>query len=94
MEAIIARCLDSAPDKRPSARELVEFMVQLPQQISLSGPGADGGSTELSSSEAHTHLMRFKPHPCAALVAQLHAPALYLGARAGWLCDAWGPYVS
>ena len=46
MESMIARCLDSSPEKRPSARELVEFMVQLPQQFSMEG------SIELSSSEA------------------------------------------
>ena len=68
MEAMIARCLDSAPEKRPSARELVEFMVQLPQQISLNGTGVEGGSTELTSSEAQTHRMPVKPHPCVALI--------------------------
>ena len=53
MEAIIARCLDSDPDKRPSARELVEFMVHLPQQLSLDGTG----SNDLSSGEL-THPSR------------------------------------
>ncbi len=53
VENIIARCLDSDPDKRPSARELVEFMVQLPQQFSLDGTGRDG-SNELSSSETQS----------------------------------------
>ena len=57
VEAIIARCLDSDPDRRPSARELVEFMVHLPQQLSLDGTGTDG-SNDLSSSESpHLHSM-------------------------------------
>ena len=64
MEAIITRCLDSVPEKRPSARELVEFMVQLPQQFSREGTGVDG-STELSSSEA----------PCSAEASQAMSPA-------------------
>ena len=58
MEAIIARCLDNDPDKRPSARELVEFMVHLPQQLSLdSASTGTEGSNDRSSSES-THLTR------------------------------------
>lgn len=53
VEAIIARCLDSDPDKRPSARELVEFMVGLPQSLSLNGTGLEG-SNELPQSKAAT----------------------------------------
>ena len=56
MEAIIARCLDNDPDKRPSARELVEFMVHLPQQLSLdSNSTGTEGSNDRASSEL-THL--------------------------------------
>ena len=58
MEAIIARCLDNDPDKRPSARELVEFMVHLPQQLSLdSASTGTEGSNDRSSSEL-PHLSR------------------------------------
>ena len=58
MEAIIARCLDNDPDKRPSARELVEFMVHLPQQLSLdSNSTGTEGSNDRASSE-FTHLSR------------------------------------
>lgn len=39
MEAMIARCLDNDPDNRPSARELVDFMVELPLSLSLNGSG-------------------------------------------------------
>ena len=58
VEAIIARCLDNDPDKRPSARELVEFMVHLPQQLSLdSASTGTEGSNDRSSSEL-PHLSR------------------------------------
>lgn len=39
VEAMIARCLDNDPANRPSARELVEFMVALPAQLSRDGLG-------------------------------------------------------
>lgn len=52
MEAMIARCLDSDPDKRPSARELVDFMLQLPQQLSLEGSTS---CSDWSSRESPTH---------------------------------------
>ena len=47
MEAMIARCLDNEPANRPSARELVEFMVDLPHGLSRE----DGsGTTDVSTS--------------------------------------------
>lgn len=52
MEAMIARCLDSDPDKRPSARELVDFMLQLPQQLSLEGSAS---CSDWSSRESPSH---------------------------------------
>ena len=54
VEAMIARCLDNDPAARPSARELVQFMVALPAQLSRgdaraastdSVPSAGGGSS-------------------------------------------------
>ncbi|CAK0785070.1 hypothetical protein CVIRNUC_008276 [Coccomyxa viridis] len=55
VEAIIARCLDNDPDKRPSARELVEFMVHLPQQLSLdsASTGTEGSNDRSSSMGSH-----------------------------------------
>ena len=70
VEAIITRCLDSVPEKRPSARELVEFMVQLPQQFSREGTGVDG-STELSSSEAPASPDASQVMACITLTTQL-----------------------
>ena len=55
VEAIIARCLDNDPDERPSARELVEFMVHLPQQLSLdsASTGTEGSNDRASSELPH-----------------------------------------
>ena len=58
MEAMIARCLDSDPDKRPSARELVDFMLQLPQQLSLEGSAS---CSDWSSRESPTHRQEALP---------------------------------
>ncbi len=54
VEAMIARCLDNDPDARPSARELVDFMVELPHASSREdgSTGAASASTELSCSGA------------------------------------------
>lgn len=50
---MIARCLDNEPANRPSARELVEFMVDLPHGLSRE----DGsGATDVSTSgTSHLH---------------------------------------
>ncbi len=47
VEAMIARCLDNEPENRPSARELVEFMVDLPHGLSRED-GSD--ATDVSTS--------------------------------------------
>ncbi|BDA51135.1 probable serine/threonine-protein kinase STY8 at C-terminar half [Coccomyxa sp. Obi] len=49
VEAIIARCLDNEPENRPSARELVDFMVELPHALSREG---GSGAADISSSGA------------------------------------------
>ena len=72
MEAMIARCLDSDPDKRPSARELVDFMLQLPQQFSLEGTAS---CSDWSSRESHTHqLLALNPTHGVALPVLISRP--------------------
>ncbi|KAK9902754.1 hypothetical protein WJX75_004977 [Coccomyxa subellipsoidea] len=50
VEAMIARCLDNDPDARPSARELVDFMVELPHALSREEGSSNTASTEPSCS--------------------------------------------
>lgn len=73
MEAMIARCLDSDPDKRPSARELVDFMLQLPQQLSLEGTAScsDWSSRE---SPLHQQLLALNPTHGVALPILMSRP--------------------
>lgn len=51
VEAMIARCLDNDPAARPSARELVQFMVALPAQLSRD-PDARSADGSVSAGSA------------------------------------------
>jgi len=77
VEAMIARCLDSNPDKRPSARELVEFMVQLPQQFSMDGSAIEG-SNELSPSKAGSSLTRVMIRKLLTLYHHMHHIVMHM----------------
>ena len=102
MEAMIARCLDSDPDKRPSARELVDFMLQLPQQLSLEGTAScsDWSSRE---SPLHQQLLALNPTHGVALPVLIsrpldsqRAPRLHQTycSRCPWRSSPAGPPVS
>jgi hypothetical protein len=48
---MIARCLDNDPDNRPSAREMVDFLMDLPAHLSVQG-SCDNGSRDFSGAAA------------------------------------------
>lgn len=65
VEAMIARCLDNDPDNRPSAREMVDFMVELPATLSREDSSGATPSVDAPSSGVRLSTHSVPLLPCS-----------------------------